>query len=132
MRNSSRQWVCVGRKLSAASAASRRPQSFLRQRDGASTAILTAVRIVVAGALLTALSAPAFSDQAKSAYNKGARAEAKVLYDAAFQGYSEAHRLKPNDTRYLASYLRMRSTAAIEHVRKGQTLRDNFKFQEAL
>jgi general secretion pathway protein D len=90
------------------------------------------LRITLAWILMIAISAPAYSDQAGSAYDRGVRAEAKAQYDNAFEGFSEAHRLKPKDVKYLVAYLRVRGIAAEEHVRKGQVLRDSMKLQEAL
>jgi general secretion pathway protein D len=90
------------------------------------------LRITLAWTLMIAISAPAYSDQAGSAYDRGARAEAQAQYDTAFEGFSEAHRLKPKDVKYLVAYLRVRGIAAEEHVRKGQVLRDGMKLQEAL
>jgi general secretion pathway protein D len=92
----------------------------------------TLLRIALAWILIVALGAPAYSDQASAAYDRGVRAEAKPDYDAAFEGYAEAYRLKPKETKYIVPYLRVRGIAAEEHVRKGQLLRDNLKLQEAL
>jgi len=87
---------------------------------------------MLAWILIVAFGAPAYSDQASAAYNRGVRAEAKPDYDAAFEGYAEAYRLKPKETKYIVPFLRVRGIAAEEHVRKGQLLRDNSKLQEAL
>ncbi len=93
---------------------------------------VTLLRIVLAWVLIVALGAPVYSDQASAAYDRGVRAEAKPDYDAAFEGYAEAYRLKPKETKYMVPFLRVRGIAAEEHVRKGQLLRDNLKLQEAL
>src|ERR1700682_1906052 len=90
------------------------------------------LRIVLAAILILVIGAPTFSDQASTAYKRGASAESQTQYDAAFEAYGEAHRLKPKDAQYLVGYLRVRAIAAAEHVRKGQVLRGNLKLQEAL
>ena len=89
------------------------------------------LRIVLALVLLIVITTPAYSDQASSAYNRGVRSEAQVQYDDAFEAFSEAHRLKPKDVKYMVAFLRVRGLAAEEHVRKGQLLRINEKLQEA-
>jgi general secretion pathway protein D len=90
------------------------------------------LRITLAWIMAVAISAPAYSDQASSAYNRGVRAESQTQYDAAFEAFSEAHQLRPKDTKYTIAYLRVRGIAAEEHVRKGQVLREGQKLQEAL
>jgi len=90
------------------------------------------LRIVLASILTLAISASAYSDQAKAAYARGVHAESQTQYDAAFEAYKEAYALKPKDPRYVAAYLRLRTSAAAEHVRKGQLLRDSLKLAEAL
>jgi general secretion pathway protein D len=90
------------------------------------------LRIVLASILIMAINAPAYSNEAKAAYSRGVRAESQTQYDAAFEAYKEAYALKPKDAKYMAAYLRLRSSAAAEHVRKGQLLRDNLKLEEAL
>src|SRR5207302_130814 len=49
-----------------------------------------------------------------------------------FEAYKEAYALKPKDSKYIAAYMRLRTSAAAEHVRKGLLLRDNLKLGEAL
>jgi len=93
---------------------------------------VTLLRIALAWILIVALGAPVYSDQASKAYDRGVRAEAKPDYDAAFEGYAEAYRLKPKETKYMVPFLRVRGIAPEEHVRKGQLLRDTLKLQEAL
>ena len=89
-------------------------------------------RMVLASILILAINAPAYADKAKAAYDRGVRAESQTQYDAAFEAYKEAYALKPKDSRYLAAYLRLRGSAAAEHVRKGQLLRSSLKLAEAL
>jgi len=90
------------------------------------------LRMVLASILILAINAPAYADKAKAAYDSGVRAESQTQYDAAFEAYKEAYALKPKDSRYLAAYLRLRGSAAAEHVRKGQLLRSSLKLAEAL
>jgi len=90
------------------------------------------LRMVLASILILAINAPAYSDQAKAAYARGVHAESRTQYDAAFEAYKEAYALKPKDPKYVAAYLRLRTSVAAEHVRKGQSLRDNLKLGEAL
>src|ERR1700682_6853860 len=77
------------------------------------------LRIVLASILILVIGAPTFSDQASTAYKRGVSAESQTQYDAAFEAYGEAHKLKPKDPQYLIAYLRVRAIAAAEHVRKG-------------
>src|SRR5437899_12726690 len=88
------------------------------------------LQIVLASILILAISAPAYSDQAKAAYDRGVRAESQTQYDAAFEAYKEAYALKPKEGKYVTAYLRLRTSAAAEHVRKGQLLRSSLKLAE--
>ncbi len=90
------------------------------------------LRIILASILILAISAPTYSDQAKAAYTRGVRAESQNQNDAACEAYKEAYALKPKDPKYMAAYLRSRASAAAEHMRKGQLLRDKLKLEEAL
>ena len=90
------------------------------------------LRMVLASILILAINAPAYADKAKAAYDSGVRAESQTQYDAAFEAYKEAYALKPKDAKYAAAYLRLRTSAAAEHVRKGQLLRSSLKLAEAL
>ena len=90
------------------------------------------LRVILASIMILAISPPIYPDQANSAYKRGVRAEGQKQYDAAFESYKQAYTLKPKDARYIAAYLRSRAYAAEEHVRSGQLLRDNSKFQESL
>src|SRR6266436_1287840 len=90
------------------------------------------LRIMLASILILAINAPTYSDQAKTAYTRGVRAESQNQTDAAYEAYKEAYALKPKDPKYMAAYLRLRASAADEHERKGRLLRDNLKLEEAL
>jgi general secretion pathway protein D len=82
--------------------------------------------------LILTFCVPAYSDDASAAYNRGVRAESQNQYDTAFEAYKQAFALKPKDPKYLSAYLQSRTTAAVEHVKNGQKLRDSLKLQEAL
>jgi general secretion pathway protein D len=88
-------------------------------------------RFFLSWLLIAALGVPAVSDTANSAYNRGVRAESQTQWDAAFEAYKQAFSLKPKDARYVAAYLRARSTAAIRHVDAGQKLLESNKLEEA-
>ena len=47
--------------------------------------------------VLLCFSLPAFADQAKTLYEKGADAEARQNYEQAFDFYKQAYNLKPKD-----------------------------------
>src|SRR5712692_4670269 len=81
--------------------------------------------------LILLITLPAYADKAKSAYNLGVKAEAQNKYDEAFEAYRQAYALKPKNPEYLASYTRLRSYTAIEHIRAGQLLRNSGKLPEA-
>jgi len=81
------------------------------------------LRIVLASILAMAISAPTYSDQANSAFKDGVRAESQIKYDAAYEAYGRAVRLKPKDPKYMVSYLRVQALAAAEHLQKGKSLR---------
>jgi len=75
---------------------------------------------------------PTFSDDAKSAYKRGQHAESLNQYDAAYDAYKQAFALKPKEPKYVDGYLRMRTAAAIEHVKKGRQFLENQDLQGAL
>jgi len=82
--------------------------------------------------VLLCLSLPAFGDQAKTLYDKGADAEARQNYEQAYDFYKQAYALKPKDLKYRSSYERTRFLSAASHVHRGQILRDAGKLDEAL
>ena len=93
---------------------------------------MTIGRILGALIVLLSLTVAGYADDANAAYKRGIKAESQNNYDEAFQAYSQAHSLKPRDARYFTAFTRLRFYAAAEHVRKGQSLRDSGKLQEAL
>jgi general secretion pathway protein D len=90
------------------------------------------LRFVLALVMTMAISPPIYPNQAQNAYKRGVRAESEKQYDAAYEAYKEAYTLRPKDARYAAAFLRTRAYAAIEHVQRGRTLRDESELQEAL
>ena len=90
------------------------------------------LRMALVSILILAICAPTYSDQANSAFKNGARAESHTQYDAAYEAYGQAIRLKPKDPKYMVAYARVRLLAATEHLQKGKMLRDHLKLQEAL
>lgn len=132
MKNSARRIGRPGRE-----SASVRPAGVLAFSLHLSFAPISHVAPALGRAALIALlifflGIPANSDQAGSAFKRGQKAENHNDYDAAFQEYGTAHRLKPDDARYLISYLRARNTAAQNHLENGQMLRSQGKFQDAI
>ncbi|MDE3104170.1 MAG: tetratricopeptide repeat protein [Acidobacteriota bacterium] len=78
-----------------------------------------------AGAVLFTASLPAHAQTAGTWNKRGAQAEARDDYDAAYQDYLEAQRRKPRDLRYKADLERMRFQAAVAHVNRGRVLRQS-------
>ena len=70
-------------------------------------------------------SAPAHAQSAASWDKRGAKAEAREDYDAAFEAYRQAHLKKPGDMRYKVHYERLRFQAANAHVDRGRVLRQS-------
>jgi len=85
--------------------------------------------IVVAavGALMfcASFAATAHAQSAGTWNKRGANAEAREDYDAAFEDYRQAHLKRPKDLRYQTHYERMRFQAANLHVDRGRVLRQS-------
>lgn len=77
-------------------------------------------------------SASAHAQSAGSWDKRGAKAEAREDYDAAFEAYRQAHLKKPQDLRYKTHYERLRFQAANEHVDRGRVLRQSGDFGGAI
>jgi general secretion pathway protein D len=75
--------------------------------------------------VLALASAPAHAQSAGGWAKRGAQAEAREDFDAAFEAYRQAHLKKPNDLRYKTHYERMRFEAANQHVDRGRVLRQS-------
>jgi len=82
--------------------------------------------------MVLALVLPAAADKASSLYKQGQNAEARLDYEAAYDLYLQAWRLKPKNLEYRASAARTRFQSAAVHVHTGQKLRDQGKLPEAL
>jgi general secretion pathway protein D len=85
-------------------------------------------RLVAPFVVCGAAAFPSSSAQAQSAatWNKrGAQAEARQDYDAAFEAYRQAHLKKPGDLRYRTHYENVRSQAASMHVERGRVLKQS-------
>jgi general secretion pathway protein D len=64
--------------------------------------------------------------QSASSWSKrGADAEVREDWDAAFEAYRQAHLLKPKDLRYKTHFERARFSAAAAHVDRGRVLRQS-------
>jgi general secretion pathway protein D len=90
------------------------------------------LRILLIPMIVLLLGPPAYSDEAKAAFNRGVQAQSQDQYDAAYEAYKEAFALKPKEPKYEMAYLRARALAAQQHVQNGQSLREQGKLQEAL
>lgn len=71
-------------------------------------------------------------ESAESAFKAGLRAEKKNDLDAAYQAFKRAHDARPLDPKYLAAYLRLRSSDSTNHIETGEELLNEQKLQEAL
>ena len=82
--------------------------------------------------LVAVVTLPAIADKAKDLFNKGQDAEARQNYETAYDFFKQAYDLKPKDLRYRAAFERIRLEAAASIVHRGQVLRDDGKFDDAL
>ncbi len=98
---------------------------------GSSRLIANFLRVVVrvaGGAVLLFLALASVPTQAQSARawdKRGAQAEAREDFDAAFEAYRQAHLKSLNDLLYKTHYERMRFQAANQHVDRGRVLRQS-------
>jgi len=72
------------------------------------------------------------AESAKSLFQKGAKAEARQDYEAAFQFYKAAYQQKPDDLKYRVPYERTRMLSGASKIKRGQKLREQGSLQEAL
>ncbi|HEY6251133.1 MAG TPA: cohesin domain-containing protein [Candidatus Angelobacter sp.] len=72
------------------------------------------------------------AESPKSLWNKGAKAEARQDYEAAYDFYKAAYDKKPDDLKYRVTFERTRFLAAASKIKRGQKLREQGKLQEAL
>lgn len=75
---------------------------------------------------------PAHAQSASAWSKRGADAESREDWDAAFEAYRQAHLLKPNDLRYKTHFERARFSAAAAHVDRGRVLRQSGDVHGAL
>ncbi len=78
------------------------------------------------------LAAPAHAQSAAAWSKRGADAEVREDYDAAYEDYKHAHDKKPKDLRYLAHFERLRFLAATQHIDRGRVLRQSGDYTGAL
>ena len=72
------------------------------------------------------------AESAKTLFQKGAKAEARQDYEAAFEFYKAAYQQKPDELKYRVPYERTRMLAGASKIKRGQKLRDQGSLQEAL
>ena len=72
------------------------------------------------------------AESAKSLFQKGAKAEARQDYEAAFEFYKAAYQQKPENLKYRVPFERTRMLSASSKIKRGQKLRDQGNLQEAL
>jgi general secretion pathway protein D len=89
-------------------------------------------RLLLWAILACTIAAPVLAESAESAFKAGERAEKKNDLDTAFQAFKRAHDDRPNDPKYMAAYLRLRTYASSNHIHAGQELLDEHKTQDAL
>jgi general secretion pathway protein D len=82
--------------------------------------------------LILETSAPVWGDSAQSAFRAGQKAEKANNPDIAYQAYKRAHDAKPNDPKFMAAFIRLRFYAAAQHIKNGDALRDESRFEDAL
>src|SRR4051794_24308032 len=89
-------------------------------------------RSLVGLVMMAGLSVPLHADQGKTVFSNGVKAEQKGDYDTAFNCYKQAYTMVPKNIRYFAAYVRIRFTAATQHVHTGELLRNSGALTEAL
>jgi general secretion pathway protein D len=72
------------------------------------------------------------AESAKTLYQKGAKAEARQDYEAAFEFYKAAYQQKPDELKYRVPFERTRMLSAAGKIKRGQKLRDQGNLQDAL
>ena len=90
-------------------------------------------RVATVFTILLILSAilPA-AESAKSLHSKGQKAETRGDYEAAYDLYRQAYNQQPDNLKYRVPYERTRFLAAAAKVHRGQKLRDEGRWAEAL
>src|ERR1700681_4848557 len=72
------------------------------------------------------------AESAKSLFQKGAKAEARQDYEAAYDFYKAAYQQKPEELKYRVPFERTRVLAAGSKIKRGQKLRDQGNLADAL
>ena len=90
------------------------------------------LRLLLMVVLACLFTTPNLAESPEHAYKAGERAEKSNDLDTAFQAFKQAHDDRPNDPRYMAAYLRLRSYASTKHIHLGLGLQDEHKLQDAL
>ncbi|HEV7519610.1 MAG TPA: cohesin domain-containing protein [Candidatus Angelobacter sp.] len=72
------------------------------------------------------------AESAKTLYQKGAKAEARQDYEAAFEFYKAAYQQKPDELKYRVPFERTRMLSAASKIKRGQKLREQGNLQDAL
>src|SRR5712675_2847138 len=72
------------------------------------------------------------AESAKTLYQKGAKAEARQDYEAAFEFYKAAYQQKPDELKYRVPFERTRMLSAAGKIKRGQKLREQGNLQDAL
>jgi general secretion pathway protein D len=88
--------------------------------------------LFAAGVSLTLAAKPAHAQSASTWSKRGADAEARDDFDAAYEAYRQAHLAKPKDLRYKTHYERLRFQAAVVHVDRGRVLKQSGDINGAL
>lgn len=105
---------------------------MLRARLTASRLIRRSSPAALLLCAVAVLATPAHGQSAATWSKRGADAEVREDYDAAFEAYRQAHLLKPNDLRYKTHFERARFSAGAAHVDRGRVLRQSGDFNGAL
>jgi general secretion pathway protein D len=72
------------------------------------------------------------AESAKTLFQKGAKAEARQDYEAAYDFYKAAYQLKPEELKYRVPFERTRMLSAASKIKRGQKLRDQGNLPDAL
>ncbi|MCU1333903.1 MAG: type and secretion system protein, partial [Candidatus Angelobacter sp.] len=72
------------------------------------------------------------AESAKTLFQKGAKAEARQDYEAAFEFYKAAYQQKPEELKYRVPFERTRMLSAAGKIKRGQKLREQGNLQDAL
>ncbi|MGO4516075.1 secretin N-terminal domain-containing protein [Terriglobus sp. 2YAB30_2] len=78
------------------------------------------------------ITGPVVAQSAKAFYKQGETAEAKDDFETALKAYGLAYAKKPDDLRYKVARDRVRFSAAIQHIHRGEALESEGHHKEAL